>query len=68
MLGIKVYFRAFIGAVSLKLGGRRAWAGVPSDFRAFIGAVSLKHGDAGRGVGLPVPFPRLHRRGPIEAV
>ena len=60
-------FRAFIGAVSLKQLLRQRPGAIPHDFRAFIGAVSLKPGDGFGGEERPAGFPRLHRRGLIEA-
>ena len=61
-------FRAFTGAVSLK-PNREADTGraVLADFRAFTGAVSLKPIVDPRRTDLEAKFPRLHRRGLIEA-
>ncbi len=60
-------FRAFKSAVSLKRGfrgggGLRGW-----DFRAFKSAVSLKQPGVFGGAGAGVLFPRLQKRGLIEA-
>ena len=65
--GIDNDFRAFIGAVSLKRHQEQAGVFVPAYFRAFIGAVSLKRCAARRFPRSCRPFPRLHRRGLIEA-
>ena len=58
-------FRAFTGAVPLKPPFCSTSSDGP-DFRAFTGAVPLKQ--LGVALGFLRPgFPRLHRRGPIEA-
>ena len=61
-------FRAFTGAVSLKRDLFLVILGRRVDFRAFTGAVSLKHVRCLLRFAPSVQFPRLHRRGLIEAV
>ena len=63
-----VYFRAFIGAVSLKQSILARSRAMESHFRAFIGAVSLKLPLRASIPGAAGSFPRLHRRGLIEAM
>ena len=60
-------FRAFIGAVSLKQFTVAGFGNTVSHFRAFIGAVSLKPGQFSLPARGSTAFPRLHRRGLIEA-
>ena len=62
-----VDFRAFTGAVSLKHVVVVAVIALQSNFRAFTGAVSLKRHVHGNLRVLAGVFPRLHRRGLIEA-
>ena len=63
----KTPFRGFIAAASLKLiTGRDLWVGTEA-FRGFIAAASLKHWSRIRRREHWGNFPRLHRRGLIEA-
>ncbi len=61
-------FRAFKSAVSLKHGLRRPRTLQRIDFRAFKSAVSLKRHTAGGCGGQAAIFPRLQKRGLIEAM
>ena len=62
-----VRFRGFTAAASLKPAHESGWVGCPWSFRGFTAAASLKPPRARPGPGDSVAFPRLHRRGLIEA-
>ncbi len=68
MVGIPNYFRAFKSAVSLKPEAEAGEGVRLTDFRAFKSAVSLKRGGAEAADGGGGLFPRLQKRGLIEAV
>ena len=61
------YFRAFIGAAPLKLNTRPFHQPRVANFRAFIGAAPLKPPGTSAVNRDAHEFPRLHRRGSIEA-
>ena len=60
-------FRVLIDAAPLKLPAMKPHHAPSTSFRAFIGAALLKHGVLRDPAGRTGRFPRLNRRGPIEA-